>query len=64
VYSVWFYFDPLTSAEIRSAKTPNQPDCAAGAEVLNLGVREPVGAHGKISRGTWIAVEFSCITIF
>jgi len=27
-------------------------------------VREPPGVHGKISRDTWMAVEFSCITIF
>jgi len=28
------------------------------------GVRKTPGVHGKISTGTWMAVEFSCITIF
>ena len=27
------------------------------------GSRTP-GVHGKISRGTWMAVEFSCVAIF
>jgi len=26
--------------------------------------RELPGVHGKISRGAWMAVEFSCIAVF
>jgi len=28
------------------------------------GVHQPPEVHGKISRGTWMAVELSCIAIF
>jgi len=28
--------------------------------VLNLGLANPPGVHGKTSRGTWMAVELSC----
>jgi len=28
------------------------------------GVRQPPEGHGKISRGTWMSIELSCIAIF